>query len=137
MPLMMEEQSFPIPHEPGSWIRIRELSGFELEEAEDAQQKAVIERLGAIDPISMKNFREGRMGSEEPESPPASPPVQAPNDDLPDRNSYHLPTLFRLSIVGWSYETPCTDENKVRLDRKTNEWLADEIIKFNIRTSGE
>lgn len=112
-----------IPHEPGNKIRIRLLSGLEMDEASDIRSREVMKKYGAIGKEALAAFR----GDELPQAP-----VQFEVDPTEE---YDHKYLLVHAIEAWSgpnYESlQVSDATKADLDSITMKWLIGEIIKRN------
>jgi hypothetical protein len=112
----------PVPHEPGATFTFRPLSGVELDEASRKGTKAVLALVEGLGTEAIKTMQAlGTNGAT------AADP----------RSGYDKDTLVRYGIVDWSYEEPCTPENKAALDARTRDWAAEVILDMNLRPQGE
>jgi len=109
-----------IPHEPGEWLRIRMLPGRKLEEAQEANSRL---RIGYVREMGADILQALRG-----ESRPA-PEDAAAEPDLLD--GWHVDTLVRAGIVGWSYEDKLTQQAIDDLDGQTRVWAAGEILSYS------
>lgn len=107
-----------IPGESGEWMEFRELSGAELDEADRAATRRVIDMMQGVDLSSLKT------------------PTEV--DETKRRQAAYDPdVLIQHGVVGWSYEEPCTPENKRLLTSATRNWARDVILDMNLRTEDE
>lgn len=133
MAIMGQKKWVEVPHEPGESIEICELTGLELEEAKNLNSTAVIRRLGAVDPETMKNFRLGRIDAN---SEKEEEEEETPEEDL--LRGYDQATILRRGINAWTYEGfDCTEGNRIKLDEPTKNWIIPLIIKYSRRTLPE
>lgn len=130
MAVMGQKKQVSVPHEPGEWIEIQELTGLQLEEARAGASTSVIKRLGAVDPETMKNFRLGRIEvADEPDEP-------EPKEDL--LRAYDQAMILKAGISAWSYtDFDCTEGNRIKLDEITKNWIIPEIVNYSRRTLPE
>lgn len=112
------EITLNIPHEPNEYIKVRQLTGPEMEEAESAQSVDAINKYGNAIQAMMEWAERNRNETE--------------TDEVPYK-SYAPSVLFKYAIKGWSYQEPCTPENISRLDVATRDWLHKEIVTMNKR----
>ena len=104
-----------IPGEPGQWMEFRELSGSELDEADRVATRRVIDMMQGVDLSSLKT------------------PTEV--DETKRRQAAYDPdVLIQYGVVGWSYEEPCTPENKRLLTSATRNWARDVILDMNLRS---
>jgi hypothetical protein len=109
-----------IPFEVGSRFEFRTLSGRELDEAQEvATQK------------SLQSFK--ALGAELI----AAIQQQQRETTAKAADSYDADTLIRYGLVGWSYDEPCNEEEKGRLDGRCRDWAAAQIIEMNTIPEGE
>lgn len=114
-----------IPHEPGEWLKIRMLPGRKLEEAQEASSRL---RIGYVREMGADILQALRG-----ESSPA-PEKDAVPDPL---DGWHVDTLVRAGIVGWSYEDKLTQLAIDELDSQTRLWAAREILAYSQPSEGE
>ena len=118
-----------IPHEKGNFIEIRELSGPELDNAQDIKSDKVMKKYGSIGAEALASLR-STNGAE---------PIAQP--ELDPKDEYDKEYCITNAIVNWSgtnYDNiPCNNENKLKLDKTTFDWIFAEIIKRNTLTEGE
>jgi len=107
-----------VPHEPGEWFEFRQLSGPELDEAEERQTQRALAMVKGLDPGAMAILREQGQAA------PAG-----------TEQRYDKDTLVRHAVVAWSYTEPCEDDSKARLDAATRDWAAAVSVEMN--TLGE
>jgi len=110
-----------VPHEEGQWFEFRQLSGSELDDAEEAQTERALKMVRGLDAGTLAS-----MQSQAPAQPPATAASQ-----------YDADTLVRYGVAAWSYAEPCSDENKRLLDARTREWAVGVILEANVRPAGE
>lgn len=99
-----------LPHEPGQYIEVRDLSFLEIDKSKEKKLKYSMMLLSGID----------------------MPDFKVP-EDLKDRKpdpmaSHDIPYLLEKGIVGWSYEEEVSSENIALLDSKTAELVIREIL---------
>jgi len=109
-----------IPHEPGEWIRIRMLPGRKLEEAQEASSRL---RIGYVREMGADILQALRG-----ESLPAPSENGTVSDPL---DGWHVDTLVRAGIVGWSYEDKFSQQAIDDLDGQTRLWAAREILSYS------
>lgn len=104
-----------IPGEPGEWMEFRELSGSELDEADRVATRHIIDMMQGVDLSALKT------------------PTEV--DETRRRQAaYDADVLIKYGVVTWSYEEPCTEENKRLLASATRNWARDVILDMNLRT---
>ena len=113
-----------IPHEPGEWIELKQLSWSELEVAQraltsDAQRTAgeTIRNMGGDAFAAVR-----RAAAEQAEVKAQS----GGGEDAKPGDAYHPATLLRLSLVAWSYEAPLDADTIAQLDKRTFDWAVTE-----------
>ncbi len=112
-----------IPHEPEDWIEFRQLSGPEMDAAEERRS---ISRMAFVEDIpeeTIARFRRTRDADSTPEEERESDPALR----------YDRKTLLRSAIVDWSYSDPLTPDNIERLDPVTWEWAIGVVLEMNTR----
>lgn len=107
-----------IPHEPGQWMTIRQLSKRQRERAADARTDAVLTRVKGMGLELLREFQ-GQ----------ARPDVQAAMAD--GANAYDWVTVLQYGLEAWSYEAPLTIENIENLDEATADWAFREVLAFS------
>jgi hypothetical protein len=107
-----------IPHEPGQRMTFRPLSGSELDEAERAATKRILDMAQGLDLSKL-----------------------ATSQDVSDRDTrrtkYDAEILIKYGVVAWSYQAECDEANKGQLDARTRDWARDRILDMNVRTEEE
>lgn len=119
-----ESMRYPIPHEPGQWVMLKQLNGAQMDVADQAQTAKVMERLGPI----LK-----ALGPDANQQSQAQAEAQDPDDIKVRRAGYDPETLIQYALDDWSYEQPMIPENIARLDAFTRDWLWDTIVEANTR----
>lgn len=107
-----------IPHEDGEWIEFRQLSGVELDEAEEAQTKRSLSLIAGLDEAALGALRSQQAGA-------------APSGESPDR--FDKTYLLRRAVTGWSYPDDCTLANVDKLDAATRDWAVGVVLEMNTR----
>lgn len=107
-----------VPHEPGEWIEVRQLTAFELDEAEDTRQSKVVEQF-ADKMEQLKSITGG--------SPDDKETIEQ------RRTSYDPLVLLKYGIQTWSYKPPVSRTNIELLDSVTRNWLWNLIVEENTR----
>lgn len=125
-----------IPHEPGNFIHLRELSGLELDEAQELRSNTALKKYASLGKETIETLREGNSNnSGELDAARALAMQSNPRLD------YDWQFIIDKAVVGWSgpdYNTvELTDDSKKLFDKVTRDWLVDEIIKRNVVTEGE
>lgn len=106
-----------IPHEVGQWFEFRQLSGVELDEAEQVQTKASLAMISGLDEAALASLR-AQAGT-------------AREGPAPDK--YDKATLLKYAVAGWSYGEPCTLANVAKLDALTRDWAVGVVLEMNTR----
>jgi hypothetical protein len=105
-----------IPHEPGQWMELRELTWPELEKARKIKQSATFADLGEIGPDTLKQLQ-GLSSADV---------SQAIADPLA---SVDVLTVLAAGVLKWSYDAEVTVANLERLDAETARWAATQIVQ--------
>jgi len=108
-----------IPHEPGQRMTFRPLSGDELDEAERAATRHVVESVAGIDLSGIKR------------------PDEEPSQEDRRHTQYDASIIVKYGVVAWSYEFECNNANKRLLDAHTRNWARDVILEMNTRSEEE
>ncbi len=114
-----------IPHEPGEWLKVRQLSGRALDEAREERSRRVLANARAMGAEVMLAFQDvERPASTEPAEP----------DPLAD---YDVDTVLRCGIIAWSYQEKVKPETIADLDEQTRDWAAREILAMCQRSEAD
>jgi len=106
-----DTRKIDIPHEEGTWIEVRDLPRKVIEEAK---------RLKMVDTMkSMKDFGDIMQ---------MFTGMQTIKDVKVTVESYDLDYVLVSGIEDWSYPEPCDDEAIARLDQKTAEFVANDLL---------
>lgn len=109
-----------IPHEPGEWVKLRLLTGREMDLAQEARSDRLIDRVAGMG--------DALMGLRTPTSD------QRPDDSLESRRQVYDPDpLINSALVGWSYDADPGDDPAGLLDARTRDWLWGVIVEANTR----
>lgn len=116
-----------VPHEPGQWVTVRQLSLDELSQAQAAKITSGLATAGkAIAAVGHDTFKAMQQAY-------ASQQAAVVADPLGQTvNEYDAGTLLRLAVVGWSYETEQPSNPIAQLDARTAEWLLREIVMLHV-----
>ena len=118
-------ETISLPHEPGSWISIRKLSGSALRNARAVgsnQVFASMRQMGGEVVQAMQSIQTGGARAAEAEE------VRAAQQGDP-LNGYDIPTLLKFGLVGWSYyEGQPKSEDIDDLDGETQEYVARQLV---------
>ena len=125
-----------VPHEPDNIIIIRNLSGFELDEAQEIASDKALKKY-----TSMREFMD-TVSDDDAAQRRAQEMVSDGAQPVRDiKLDYDKEYCITNSIIGWSgpnYDgVELNHINKCQLDKSTNDWLFDLIIKRNVVTQGE
>lgn len=106
------------PYEEGTWFTLRPLTDDEYQAALDARFDQVIVKARNMGAELSKSLRdEQREASTEAATNPMA--------------SIHAATAIKYAVTEWSYAEECNDENKLLLDKGTQEWLKEVIVEMN------
>jgi len=107
-----------IPHEPGQWIEIRQLSGHEVEEAGRRGLIANGELLEALPQRIVEAFmsRSGDQSGEREAS-----------------RTWDTDYVLSCAITGWSYDIEPSPASIGDLDAQTREWARARVVERNTR----
>jgi len=115
-------ESIEIPHEPGNFIEIRQLSGLELDDARNVQSISSLKRLGALGSEVIDMIRSG-------------PSDEVKTTEPDPKELYDKAFVIKHAVQGWhgpNYDNlPCTTENKLLLDETTVNWIFGIIVEKN------
>ncbi len=117
----------PVPHEPGESITVRVLGWAALQRCLDAQTAAsfgVVKAMGA-DLFTALQTRSTTAVNGATATATATA-----------ASTYDRATLFRESIVGWTYGYTVTPENIENLDPVTADWLAEALQEMYAAPAG-
>ncbi len=104
-------QILELPHEPGTTITVRMLSGEQLKHARQVKVKQSLQTVVDLQGLDVSKIAEAaRESNAELEADPLA--------------EYDIGTLVHASVVGWSYDAPVTPENVSALDEETQDYLA-------------
>lgn len=125
----------PVPHEPGHWLRFRELDLTELTAARLAQQRtdmqAQRQRLDVLGAELVKEMS-AIYAAQKTNEPAAAPdPIEAALE------RYDAGTLLRLAVVAWSYEAEEPTDPISQLDARTAQWAVRDIVSRHVLTGPE
>ena len=115
-----EPTKVDIPFEPGEWIKLRPLSGREMDQARAARLSYHADQFEKF----------SAMLSSLPQNGASAAP-----DDNPEsrREAYDPDTLICFAVREWSYTAPITDDPASLLDARTRDWLWTVIVEQNTR----
>lgn len=119
-----------IPHEPGEWLEIRQLSGKALERAASAKAMQLMESFRALGGDVLRFLQD----QEQRTSILAQGDAEAAQNPLV---RYDIDTVLRCGIVGWSYDAKLTTETIEDLDPVTRDWAAKEILALSDRSEAD
>lgn len=108
----------PVPHEEGVTFGFRQLAGVELDEAEEKTSEKGLRLMGSLSEEQVRALRSQSGGEDR---------------DNDSDEKYDKQTLLNFALVEWSYEVPCTPENKRLLDPITRDWAVEYILSKAIR----
>ena len=113
-----------LPHEPGQWIEIRQLSAQHLQEAREARAEFNL-RAGRrfFEMLQMRKT----AGLDEPTAEPETPDEDVPEPEDNPLLNFDAFTLLKHGIVAWSYKEPVNVGNIADLDEETVELVARRI----------
>jgi len=109
--LVSETRRVDIPHEPGAWVELRELSGRQLRKNREKKTWTLLARVN-----------EAGGFEKLPKTPEGT--EQEPDPLMP----YDLDDLLQKGIVAWSYPEEVTPEAIERLDERTERFIAFELV---------
>lgn len=116
-------EDLEIPHEPNNFIKVRELSGLELDDAQAISSRKSLRSIMDIDPDMLKALQDARTDTE---------PAAVPDP----KTAYDWEFVITHAIVDWHgplYDgIVCNTVNKLLLDKKTLEWIVGMIIDRNV-----
>lgn len=108
--LVGKTRRIELPHEPGQYIEIRDLSFLEIEKSKTRKLKDL---MGMFSGVEMPDFKA----------------PEGLDDREPDPMAGHdIAYLLAKGIVGWSYEEKVSPEAVAKLDRETAELVVREIL---------
>lgn len=105
-----------IPHEPEEWVEVRPVTGYEMDEAEDAITVDYVKKFGSSLDVLIKY-------ASERESTERSGSYKA----------YDWLVLFKHAVLKWSYSEEPSPATFKRLDTETRDWLHRTIVEMNKR----
>jgi hypothetical protein len=117
------QRTVPIPHEPGETMTFRQLNWLDIQRAKEVRSAAVLKNMQQMGGGLLRELTEMNRGKVEEEA--AAETVTDPTSD------YDRFTLLDAGIVAWSYQAPCSAQNKGDLDEATADWAAREILNLN------
>ncbi len=120
-----------LPHEPGEWIEIRQLSKYQLDEARE--RKAELNMAGSRRFIEFSVLRKQFEAD--------TPPVEAPKPETEATDETPVTpepepdpliwlddfTLLKYGVVAWSYPDKVSMENIADLDEETVRYVAGKL----------
>jgi hypothetical protein len=145
-----------VPHEPGESFTFRQLTGTELEEADESGTVRGLKAVKYMPEVLIKQMLD-RQRQQELEDRAAGvtpdPNVQREREF----KGYDWDALIKYGVFDWTYQracgradcghhssssgvggnATCCDELKTRLDPITREWAARQIFEANVRSEGE
>lgn len=125
-----------VPHEPGSYIHIRELSGLELDEAQEIRSNHSLKKYAELGKETLDALRDTNSSNNEELAQARLAAAQAdPKFD------YDWQYIIDKAVVGWNGpaydDVEFNDDNKKLFDKTTRDWLVEVIILRNVVTEGE
>ena len=136
-----------VPYEKGEAFTFRLLTGPEMDQAQEAEQRRQMRLLKDMSPDLVDRIinRGGKgtatltddqreMLSERGIDPQVVEECVRKEDR---KEAFDKDVLIGFGLVGWSYDDECTPENRGRLDAVTRAWAASEIVTMNTRSAGE
>lgn len=125
-----------VPHEPGSYIHIRELSGMELDEAQEIRSNTSLKKYASLGKETIEVLRNGGSTNDEELAAARLAAMQAD-----PKLDYDWQYIIDKAVVGWhgpAYDDiEFNDENKKLFDKTTRDWLVEVIILRNVVPEGE
>lgn len=135
-----------VPHEEGQSFTFRLLSGPELDEAQEVEQQRQMGMLKHISPeVVQQIIQRGGQTAILTDDQRAALRERGVDADVVEEvvkreeraAQFDKDTLVLYGLSAWSYDEDCDDTNKRRLDARTRDWAATEIVKMNTRSVGE
>lgn len=114
-----------VPHEPDNFFTFRTLSGPELDEADIAGTRRAAEQMKVL-PDSIVNQALAKDSGRE--------------ETRDEFRGYDKATLVKYGVISWrgpKCDRPPGDEEKLKLDARTQEWAARQVFEMNVRPEGE
>jgi len=108
-------QTLELPHEPGTTITVRMLSGEQLKAARQVKVKQSLQTIVDLQGLDLTQLQ--TAAAESAKDLEADPLAE-----------YDVRTLVHAAVVAWSYAEPVTPENVSALDEVTQDYIAREAI---------
>lgn len=109
---LVSKRRVEVPHEPGEWFDLRQLSWADRQAAREARQAASLAQIKALGPDLLRDLRSAERSA---------------TDDDP-ANEYDTATILRAAVAAWSYDQPVTAETLGQLDELTAVWVIREAL---------
>ena len=111
-----DEWQVDLPHEAGQWVRLRRLSGRQLERAAEVRSNDALESMRSLgdllkDTVTTEAQAEG-----------------AKQLQLDPTRKYDRWTVLHFGLKAWSYPEPCSKENIDELDDQTIDFIVRQLI---------
>lgn len=107
-----------IPWEDGQWIGLVQLTGPELDEAEDTRTASVVKKWAGVEIKA-----DAKLSDED----------KAKQEEERRYSKFDADVLCRHAIRSWSYDAECSAENIALLDAPTRAFIARVIVDRNTR----
>jgi len=115
-------ERFPIPHEPGEWVELRQLGYLALQKCAAPKEQEALAKARALG-AEFLNTIEQLSASERAK-------VEEAAGESERAAEYDQSAMLLASIAAWSYEERVTAENIGRLDKRTADFIFGRCIAF-------
>lgn len=109
---LVSKRRVEVPHEPGEWFDLRQLSWADRQAAREARQAASLAQIKALGPDLLRDLRSQEQSN-------------TADDPL---NEFDMATLLKAAVVGWSYDQPVSAATLAQLDEQTAAWVIREAL---------
>lgn len=129
---------FPIPHEPGEWLRLKRLSGKQVRACKEAVGDSALDKMRRMGGEVVRAINQTL--DEETERRLAEHKARQKAEGVkPDRlKGFDIGKVIEDGLVGWSYKDaksgepiPFSADARDTLDPKTERWAAEQILEFS------
>lgn len=113
-------ERFPIPHEPGEWVELRQLGYIALQKCAAPKEQEALAKARALGAEFLQTVEQLSAADRAK--------VDAASGDAVKAAEYDQAAMLVASISAWSYGEPPTAENIARLDKRTADFIFERCL---------